>query len=205
MNNWEKNKQKIKNFHILPLDVPKEILNFLETNISKEKYNTDLAGHIKNEFKYKNIPSYVSNFFLSQIRNPLLQEVSNKTNVLSSSKPYYVDDLWINKQKKYEFNPIHDHSGIFSWIIFLKIPYNLEDEDKVFADTSIPSRTSRLCFLVHDYLGKIIEMAIDVDKSFEGKMLMFPAKLQHLVYPFYTSDKERITVSGNIKFYVEKG
>ena len=38
MNNWEKNKQKIKNFHILPLDVPKEILNFLETNISKEKY-----------------------------------------------------------------------------------------------------------------------------------------------------------------------
>ena len=48
-------------------------------------------------------------------------------------------------------------------------------------------------------------MAIDVDKSFEGKMLMFPAKLQHLVYPFYTSDKERITVSGNIKFYVEKG
>ena len=25
MNNWEKNKQKIKNFHILPLDVPKEI------------------------------------------------------------------------------------------------------------------------------------------------------------------------------------
>jgi len=32
---------------------------------------------------------------------------------------------------------------------------------------------------------------------------MFPSQLIHAVYPFYTSDEYRISVSGNIKFKVE--
>ena len=43
-----------------------------------------------------------------------------------------------------------------------------------------------------------------VDKEFEGKILMFPAGLSHCVYPFYTSNKKRITSSGNIYFLNEK-
>jgi hypothetical protein len=31
---------------------------------------------------------------------------------------------------------------------------------------------------------------------------MFSAKYNHLVYPFYTSDDYRITISGNFKFKV---
>ena len=41
-------------------------------------------------------------------------------------------------------------------------------------------------------------MALPVDKTWEGMMLMFPSKLHHSVYPFYTSDEKRISVSGNI-------
>ena len=52
-------------------------------------------------------------------------------------------------------------------------------------------------------MGDIFPLELDVDKSFEGQMVMFPSKLQHLVYPFYTSDDYRITVSGNINFWVE--
>ena len=43
---------------------------------------------------------------------------------------------------------------------------------------------------------------LDVDKTFEGKMLLFNAKQMHTVFPFYTSDAYRITVSGNIKIKV---
>jgi hypothetical protein len=39
-----------------------------------------------------------------------------------------------------------------------------------------------------------------VDKEWEGKIALFPAKLNHLVYPFYTSDEPRISISGNIGF-----
>ena len=40
---------------------------------------------------------------------------------------------------------------------------------------------------------------IVVDRSYEGVMLIFPAWLQHMVTPFYTSDDYRISISGNIK------
>jgi hypothetical protein len=32
----------------------------------------------------------------------------------------------------------------------------------------------------------------------EGRVLFFPSDLNHQVYPFYGTDEERITVSGNI-------
>ena len=46
---------------------------------------------------------------------------------------------------------------------------------------------------------------LPVDKSFEGKMLMFSANQLHEVYPFYTSDDLRVTVSGNFKYKVWLG
>ena len=58
---------------------------------------------------------------------------------------------------------------------------------------------SKLCFFGLDHFGKITDFSLSVDKSFENKMIIFPAELHHLVYPFYTSDDYRITVSGNIK------
>jgi hypothetical protein len=35
----------------------------------------------------------------------------------------------------------------------------------------------------------------------EGRMLFFPACLQHMVYPFYGTEEERVTISGNISLY----
>ena len=37
-----------------------------------------------------------------------------------------------------------------------------------------------------------------LDKTSEGLMLFFPAKLIHCVYPFYNCNEERISISGNI-------
>jgi hypothetical protein len=204
MTNWEKNKKTVGDWGILPIDnVPKNILDYLKNNISDRPYNAELAVHLKKEYLYKDWPEYVNEFILKQISHPLLDNWQKKNNTLSQNAPFYVSSLWVNLQKKYEFNPVHNHAGIFSWIIFLKVPYDLKEEDKIFTSASISSRTSRLCFLVRDYMGDIVEIPVDVDKSFEGQMLMFPAPLQHLVYPFYTSDESRITVSGNIKLWVD--
>ena len=37
-----------------------------------------------------------------------------------------------------------------------------------------------------------------MEKDIEGYMVMFPSRLMHQVFPFYESDKERITISGNV-------
>ena len=39
---------------------------------------------------------------------------------------------------------------------------------------------------------------IEVDKSYEGVCCFFPSKLKHMVYPFYTSERKRVSISGNI-------
>jgi hypothetical protein len=37
-----------------------------------------------------------------------------------------------------------------------------------------------------------------MEKEAEGYMVMFPSQMTHQVFPFYESDGERISISGNI-------
>jgi hypothetical protein len=49
-------------------------------------------------------------------------------------------------------------------------------------------------------MGKIVQHDMCVDNTWEGKMALFPADLNHIVYPFYTSEDYRISISGNVGF-----
>ena len=55
------------------------------------------------------------------------------------------------------------------------------------------------CFNFHytNILGELVCCPIHADKSMENFIMMFPAKLNHSVSPFYTSNEFRISVSGN--------
>ena len=52
----------------------------------------------------------------------------------------------------------------------------------------------------NNHRGGVALDTLDVDKSFEGKVMFFRSDQMHTVYPFYTTDDYRITVSGNL-FY----
>jgi len=203
---WQDSEVVLKKWGILPIDnVPKDVIDYLNNNVSDEHANSILAGHIKEEYSYKDWPPFVENFILSNINSeePTLGQWLGKNKTLSKNVPLYLKSLWVNFQKKHEFNPLHDHTGLFSFIIFLKIPYNLEDEDKFFPQPAGDYSTSRLSFVLTDYLGDVFELKLNVDKSFENKMIMFPSPLKHMVYPFYSTDEHRVTVSGNISLLVE--
>ena len=207
-------------------EVPPDIFSWLKNAAkqSKEK-NIDgrgaLAGHINEEYDiYKHSvksqsivqPDNVNfiryeNFIKQCAFDQYFDDFWDKTNILTTSCQLKVVSTWVNFQKKHEFNPPHNHSGVFSWIIFLNIPYNLEDEDRVFPImTDRALSTSRLSFLQVSPIvkGGVDSVTLNVDKSFEGKMLMFPSYVQHEVFPFYTSDDYRITISGNVSFDVDK-
>ena len=211
-NNWLEQKQMLEQCNMGLAcfdDVPDEVINFLKNeDIKKEnlQYNEKLAGHIKQEYEYKNWPDFLENYVIQKIESsPILIEESSSYNFLNKNVPFYLQSLWCNYQKKYEFNPFHSHSGVFSFIIFLKIPYDFKKEMNYFPPNSSPyneNSNSKLCFFRLNNFGKILDVNVRVDKSFEGKMFIFPSKLNHLVYPFYTSDDYRITVSGNIKLRV---
>jgi len=203
----------------LPFDIFKNLKSVIDTmGDTGEKYNHKLLGHMQEEYSLNHIKENMSEFLLAmadtwQINNPGFLDTFEE---VSKSKKYnlIVDSMWVNKQKKYEFNPIHHHSGVLSFVIWIKIPYELKDEETYFplnsdilhesdnTDTS-GAYTSKFTFIYNDILGRIQTTPVPVDKTWEGTILMFPATLNHCVYPFYTSDDYRISVSGNIRISLD--
>lgn len=197
--NWTKNLHIFKSNYIGYCEVPEYVMSFIKENdLKNSPANDKLAGHIKEEYFIENVNENVENFFIEKaFEEPNIKYIQD-IRILDKDCPLKLDNLWINYQKKYEFNPIHDHSGVLSFIIFVKIPYDLNNEENLF---NVKDKlASKLNFILISTTGKVITVHIDVDKSFENKMLMFPASFKHCVYPFYTSDDYRITVSGNLVF-----
>jgi hypothetical protein len=64
------------------------------------------------------------------------------------------------------------------------------------------SRTVELAstfqFVYTTALGTIANCPMFVESGWEGNIIMFPAKLLHMVYPFQTSDDYRISIAGNL-------
>tara|TARA_R100000081_G_C4767779_1_gene143737 strand:+ start:188 stop:865 length:678 start_codon:yes stop_codon:yes gene_type:complete len=95
---------------------------------------------------------------------------------------------WVNFQKPGEFNPMHNHSGIVSGIIFIDIPDEISTERKEF----------------HSGAAGCLEF-IHGDQHFlirpkSQYLYMFPAHLWHMVYPFSTEGIERISMSFNVMY-----
>ena len=107
--------------------------------------------------------------------------------------------FWVNFQKKHEFNPMHSHSGLVSFVIWMKIPTNSEDQHAlpISANSNSPA-ASNFEFTYSDMLGGHQQCAFNLSKKDEATMLVFPAKLCHQVYPFYECDEDRVSISGNI-------
>jgi hypothetical protein len=75
---------------------------------------------------------------------------------------------------------------------WIKIPYESDDELEMGKNAS----TFELSY--SSILGFNLLKQIKLGKKDEGRILMFPSKLNHQVYPFYKCDDTRISIAGNI-------
>ena len=124
-------------------------------SLGLKKLILDLRG---NGGGYLNEATEILDEFINENKVPLLQ----------------LNQLWVNFQKKHEFNPVHNHSGLFSFIIFVQIPYDLEREKKEGPGSLSNSNfTSCLQFHPTTMLGRQSEETIHVDKSYEGGIYFF--------------------------------
>ena len=133
-------------------------------------------------------------------KNPMMQVGHISENDALSR--LYLNNAWVNFQNKHEFNPSHTHTGIISFVVWLKVPYTIKEEmmNKSVAYSNSPV-AGCFQFMYCDALGNINGHTISCEKETEGTILIFPAKMQHCVYPFFTSDEYRISISGN--FYIK--
>jgi hypothetical protein len=92
---------------------------------------------------------------------------------------------------------------VFSFVIWAKIPYNLKNETALSPGVnSAQPLAGHFAFYYTNSLGNLCHFAIPADETMENMLLIFPSKLNHSVYPFYSSEDFRISVSGNVVFQV---
>ena len=167
----------------------------------KENNNKRLAGNIHASYLLMDR----GDWFFSNTISPLLTRYHEEFyNIgekipLNAKHDYYMNQWWVNYQKQCEFNPSHDHGGVYSFVIWMKIPYKSKDQLNIpiARDSNYASNGS---FALHfiDILGQQRSHHYHLNPEDEGRMLFFPSQLHHCVYPFFECDEDRITVSGNI-------
>ena len=163
----------------------------LAGNISKSVYIQD-----KDNCFFENVLTKMSEQLYYKNWNNYYDDV-----VITRSKPdpkFRLNRLWVNYQKQNEFNPPHNHSGEFSFVVFMKIPTHWKEQHALpFVVNSNEPSASNFQFLL-GYGEGPFTYSFPLSPEDEGRMLFFPAWLVHQVFPFYGTEKERITISGNI-------
>jgi len=191
---------KFSNAEMLPI---RQEIDKIKNNFDEyERANDSLAGHIEREYRFNsNIKDYLQSLILPLVEeyNNLWPEYLKKYAILTKGLPFDLSGAWVNFQKKYEFNPMHNHSGLFSFVIWVSIPYLIEDEENVpWKQNSEAVGPGYFQIFFSDTMGGLRGELIPADKKYENSMILFPSSLHHCVYPFYTSDDYRISVSGNL-------
>ena len=170
-----------------------------EKEKSTDTMNHRLAGNISTSKKLEDPDDWFYNNVLvncCHAYNSLYGNIGGDMPISEKYLPYYMKEWWVNYQYQHEFNPLHDHNGVYSFVIWLNIPIEYDEQNEDNLATS--KLKSAFQFTYTDILGKLRSYTYYLNKSFEGHMLFFPSKLNHQVYPFYNCDDSRISVSGNI-------
>jgi hypothetical protein len=187
-------------------NITENIFHQLKEDVRKKEkeYNSNLVGNIREEYALKDDIEKYEKFIIDKIsENNFLLEHFKNIEILKEPQKLVLGNLWVNFQKKNEFNPVHYHSGVFSFILFIQIPFLMSDELKKSPGiNSKKNLAGHLQFLQIDpyKTNNILIEDIPVDKTWEGTGLIFRSQLSHCVYPFFSSEDYRITVSGNIFF-----
>jgi hypothetical protein len=186
--------------------VPNQLLENLKQEITQLDKNIpdnithNLAGNIEIERQLSVCQNDLESYVLE-----LCRRYENNWGVANTCKNLSSNNLemnvyWVNFQKKHEFNPMHTHEGTYSFVIWLKVPFKIQDELSTVSTnkTNMP-RAGMFSFMYTNIFGEIREAEFPIDESYEGTIFLFPSALTHQVYPFSTSDEYRISISGNVR------
>ena len=171
--------------------------NYVEKSyISKKNdYSSKLASQIKNEIKISNsfIKKNLSKELIINIKNYL-----KKSNV-KKIKEVEIINLWVVKQFKNEYNPIHYHDGQLSGVGYLQIPKNM-NQNKLVKNKKI--KTNGTVDFINGQKNFLSKSIYNLNPKL-GDLLIFPNYLMHTAYPFNV-DGERRSFSFNAKILFKR-
>ena len=179
----------------------KKIITLLNTHIDKSQlskkndYSSKLASQIQNEIK---IPKAIVNKSLSKELIKNIKIYLNKSDV-KKIKEIKIINLWVVRQLKNEYNPIHYHEGQLSGVGYLKIPKDM-NQNKLVKNKKF--KTNGTIDFINGQTNFLSKSIYNLNPKL-GDLLIFPNYLMHTAYPFNV-DGERRSFSFNAKILFKK-
>ena len=178
-----------------------KIITLLNTHIDKSQlskkndYSSKLASQIQNEIK---IPKAIVNKSLSKELIKNIKIYLNKSDV-KKIKEIKIINLWVVRQLKNEYNPIHYHEGQLSGVGYLKIPKDM-NQNKFVKNKKF--KTNGTIDFINGQTNFLSKSIYNLNPKL-GDLLIFPNYLMHTAYPFNV-DGERRSFSFNAKVLFKK-
>ena len=162
-----------------------------KSNFSKKNdYSSKLASQIKNEIK---IPKTIIDKSLSKELIKNIKIYLDKSDV-KKIKEIKIINLWVVRQLKNEYNPIHYHEGQLSGVGYLKIPKDM-NQNKLVKNKKF--KTNGTIDFINGQTNFLSKSIYNLNPKL-GDLLIFPNYLMHTAYPF-NIDGERRSFSFNVK------
>ena len=169
---------------------------FDQKSISKKlDYSSKLASQIKNEIKISD--NFVQKNLKKEITKKIKLFLLNEK--IKNIKDIRILNLWVVRQFRGEYNPIHYHEGDLSGVGYLKLPKNMTrnihvKNKKIKTNGTIDFINGQKSFLSNS-IYNVIPRVRD--------LLIFPNYLMHTAYPFNING-ERRSFSFNVKLIYKK-
>ena len=167
----------------------------LKTKNKKSDYSSKLASQIRNEIKLN------SNFIKKNLAKEIIIDAKKflKNEKIKNIKEIRILNLWVVRQFKGEYNPVHYHEGDLSGVGYLKLPKNMTTNKEVKNKKIRTNGTIDFINGQKNFLSKSIYNVIPKI----GEMYIFPNYLMHTAYPF-NIEGERRSFSFNLKIIYQK-
>lgn len=175
----------------------KKINNEFDLKIKNKNsdYSSKLASQIRNEIKLN------SNFIKKNLAKEIIIDAKKflKNEKIKNIKEIRILNLWVVRQFKGEYNPVHFHEGDLSGVGYLKLPKNMTTNKEVKNKKIRTNGTIDFINGQKNFLSKSIYNVIPKI----GDMYIFPNYLMHTAYPF-NIEGERRSFSFNLKIIYQK-
>ena len=176
--------------------ISKKILSILnnefesKSKFKKKDYGTKLASQIKKEVKISE--RFVKKYLERELKNIIIRFLSHEK--IKRIKKIKILNLWVVRQFKGEYNPIHYHEGDLSAVGYLKIPRGMIN-NKILKNKKI--KTNGTIDFINGQRGFLNKSIYNVVPKVRD-LIIFPNYLMHTAYPF-NIDGERRSFSFNVK------
>ena len=167
----------------------------IKTNSKKIDYSSKLASQIKNEVKISN--SFIKNYLEKELIKNINEFLYNDK--IKNIKEIKILNLWVVRQFKGEYNPIHYHEGDLSGVGYLKLPTGMTNNKMV---KNKKLKTNGTIDFINGQKGFLSKSIYNVVPKIRD-LLIFPNYLMHTAYPF-NIDGERRSFSFNAKIILKK-